>query len=58
MTYFLGCDVSKAKLDISLVNAQNVEQWVSKVANDEGSVTFQCVSSRLGSQHYGYNLNS
>ena len=35
MTYFLGCDVSKAKLDISLVNAQNVEQWVSKVANDE-----------------------
>lgn len=35
MTFFLGCDVSKMKLDISLVNEQNIEQWVTKVANNE-----------------------
>ncbi len=34
MVFFLGCDVCKAKLDVSLVNEQGVEQWYSHVPND------------------------
>src|ERR1019366_6046611 len=32
MTYFLGFDVAKAKLDYSLVNEQGIEQMYGKVA--------------------------
>ena len=35
MTYFLGFDVSKAKLDYSLVNVQGIELVYGKVANAE-----------------------
>lgn len=38
MNFFLGCDVSKAKLDVSLVNEQGIEQWFDKVANDPVSL--------------------
>lgn len=34
-TYFLGFDVSKLKLDVSLVNGQGVELWADIVKNDE-----------------------
>ena len=34
MVYFLGCDVSKRKLDLSLVNEQGVEQWCGQVLNE------------------------
>lgn len=34
-TFFLGFDVSKLKLDVSLVNGQGIEQWADIVQNDE-----------------------
>lgn len=34
MTFFLGCDVSKAKLDVSLVDERGVEQWHDQVPNE------------------------
>lgn len=36
MMFFLGCDVSKSKVDVSLANEQGVEQWVDKVPNEVG----------------------
>lgn len=33
-SYFLGCDVAKDKLDISLVDANGQELWADKVANE------------------------
>jgi transposase len=32
--YFLGCDVSKHKLDAALINAQGAELWASTILND------------------------
>jgi transposase len=32
--YFLGCDVSKLKLDLSFINAQGIELWTDKVPNE------------------------
>jgi transposase len=37
-TYFLGFDVSKLKLDVSLVDGQGIEQWASIVQNDSVSL--------------------
>jgi len=34
MVFFLGCDVCKSKLDVSLVNEQGIEQWYDGVPND------------------------
>lgn len=34
MTYFLGCDVSAAKLDMALLDKQGVEQWHDQVPNE------------------------
>lgn len=39
MTFFLGCDVAKAKLDASLINEQGTEQWADKIPNDPVSLT-------------------
>jgi transposase len=33
VNFFLGCDVAKAKLDVSLVNEQGIEQWADIVPN-------------------------
>lgn len=33
--YFLGCDVSKRKLDIALTDANGILLWFDKVANEE-----------------------
>lgn len=38
MHYFLGCDVSKAKIDLSFINNNGVELWVDKIKNDRTSV--------------------
>ena len=32
--YFLGCDVSKAKLDVALINANSQELWVTTIPNE------------------------
>jgi transposase len=32
-TYFLGCDVAKDKVDVSLINTNGIELWADKVAN-------------------------
>jgi transposase len=32
--YYLGCDVAKLKLDVSLINAQGIELWVDKIPNE------------------------
>lgn len=34
MRYFLGCDVAKAKLDVSLIDGNGVELWSDKVVNE------------------------
>jgi len=39
MNFFLGCDVAKSKLDVSLVNEQGVEQWIDKIPNEAGALT-------------------
>jgi transposase len=65
MTYFLGFDVAKAKLDYSLVNEQGVEQLFGKVANNEVDIavlllsvagnypgdTLQCVVESTSTYH-------
>ncbi len=38
MTFFLGCDMAKAKLDVSLVNEQGLELWVDKYVNEEVAI--------------------
>jgi len=64
--YFLGCDVAKSKLDVSLVNEQGVEQWVDKVPNEAsklaesllavtghyGAGTLTCVVEATGCYHH------
>ena len=35
MSIFLGCDVAKTKLDLSLIDGQGKERWIDKVANEE-----------------------
>lgn len=32
--YYLGCDVAKSKLDVSLITAQGIELWADKLPND------------------------
>jgi transposase len=32
--YYLGCDVAKAKIDVSLINAQGVELWADTILNE------------------------
>lgn len=34
MIFFLGCDVSKTKIDVSLIDQTGSEQWSDSVAND------------------------
>jgi len=34
MAYFLGCDVSKRKLDLCLVDSFGTEQWSGQVVNE------------------------
>lgn len=32
--YYLGCDVAKAKIDVSLINAQGIELWTDTIVNE------------------------
>lgn len=64
--YYLGCDVAKAKLDLSLINSQGQELWADVVPNEplalislllalEGNYpedTVQCVVEATGTYHY------
>ena len=36
--YFLGCDVSKRKLDVALINAQSQELWSDTIANERAAI--------------------
>ena len=38
MSYFLGCDVAKVKVDVSLVDEHGIEQWTGKVANNTSAI--------------------
>jgi transposase len=38
MTFFLGCDVSKHKLDISLIDERGVEQWADTMINEPSAI--------------------
>jgi transposase len=38
MAYFLGCDVSKRKLDLCLVEGFGAEVWAGQVANEEMAI--------------------
>ena len=64
--YYLGCDVAKAKLDASLINAQSQELWADTIANEEVAIatllltlsgaypgqTLQAVAEATGTYHY------
>lgn len=64
--YYLGCDVAKAKLDVSLINDLGVELWVDQVPNEPAALvsllltlsgnypgeTVQCVTEATGTYHY------
>lgn len=65
MVFFLGCDVSKHKLDTSLINENGVELWVDKMVNEpaaiaSGLLTIQgclgaeltCVVEATGTLHF------
>jgi transposase len=66
MIFFLGCDIAKLKLDVSLVNEQGIEQWADKISNDPATIaTFlltltghylddniTCVVEATGRYHY------
>jgi transposase len=63
--YFLGCDVSKLKLDLSCINAQGIELWTDRIPNDREAIaaylltltgnypgeTIQCVAEATGVFH-------
>jgi transposase len=63
--YYLGCDVSKVKLDVSLVNANGQELWSDKVSNEPVALaeflltvagaypgaTVRCVVEATGTYH-------
>lgn len=63
--YYLGCDVAKAKLDVSLITAQGIELWADKIPNDEAAIatflltltgaylgtTIRCVVEATGVYH-------
>jgi transposase len=65
-TYFLGFDVSKAKLDVSFINERGIEQWIDNLPNNTVDVaTFLltvsgnypgdsiiCMVESTGSYHY------
>lgn len=38
MRYFLGCDVAKAKVDVSFIDSNGVELWADKVNNEAASI--------------------
>jgi transposase len=38
MAYFLGCDVSKRKLDLCLVDGLGAQVWVDQVPNEEADI--------------------
>lgn len=63
--YFLGCDVSKLKLDLSYINAQGIELWTDRIPNEPEAIaayllaltgnypgeTIQCVVEATGVFH-------
>ena len=36
--YYLGCDVAKAKIDVSLINTRSQELWIDTIANEEVAI--------------------
>ena len=72
MSYFLGFDAAKAKLDWSLINEQGIEQSYDKVANDELAIAsllltissnypdidITCVVESTGIYHYALTETS
>lgn len=63
--YFLGCDVSKLKLDLSFINAHGIEFWTDRIPNEPEAIaaylltlagnypgeTIQCVVEATGVFH-------
>jgi transposase len=47
MAYFLGCDVSKRKLDLCLIDGFSAEQWTGQVVNEETAIA-QCLLMLAG----------
>ena len=64
--YYLGCDVAKAKIDVSLINAQGIEQWADVIVNEPAALAaylltltghysgyaVQCVVEATSTYHY------
>ncbi len=38
MAYFLGCDVSKRKLDVCMVDGLGAEVWIEQILNEEADI--------------------
>jgi transposase len=65
MRYFLGCDVAKAKIDVSFIDSNGRELWVDKVPNNELDIAsllltisgnypddeFECIAESTGTYH-------
>jgi hypothetical protein len=48
MAYFLGCDVSKLKLDLCLVDERGRQVWADTVPNEEADIA-ACLLTVAGS---------
>jgi transposase len=65
MRYFLGCDVAKFKIDVSLIDSNGTELWTDKVLNTELKITtlllttvsnypddeLECITESTGTYH-------
>lgn len=54
MVYFLGCDVSKRKLDLSLINEQGLEQWCGEGPNSVAGIAGLLLS--VAGDHPGHEV--
>lgn len=55
MTFFLGCDVAKLKVDIALVNENGALRWIDKIPNELGALTTYLLTL---SGHYGHGVTT
>lgn len=48
MSYFIGCDIAKSKIDVSIVDSNGIECWVSKITNESETIAAFLLSATEG----------